>query len=233
MPPARGKVEGRVALEVGRIDVAAGVDEELGRVELALHGGDVQGRHAARVDPAEDEREAVEVGLEDGDIAVCGGDVEDRVTEDVLVECTKSAHGPRGKRERGRAHARDLGLVDALVEEPADEVESALGCGEVERRLASLRVRVAVPDVAVGRDAVGEADEVLERGRRGATVGERPAEPSRGVDKRQGGCCSGRACEEEEDESEPAPRVMRRWQSRTLPSLSLNSRVLVLVFLQL
>ena len=93
--------------------------------------------------------------------------------------------------------------------------------------------------MAVGRDAVGEADEVLERGRRGATVGERPAEPGRGVYKRQGGCavvvCELVRCEEE---SEPAPRASERAtmscrRSRTLASLSLTSRVLGLVLIEL
>lgn len=189
-------MERRVALEVGRVHVAAGVDEEVGGVELALHGGDVEGRHAARVDPGEDEGEAVEVGVEDGDMAVCGGDVEDRVAEDVLSSgfWVSSRCGERGARERRgerRAHPRDLGLVDALVEEPADEVEAAFARGEVERGGAGLRVRVAVADVAIGRDAVGEADEELERGRRGPARGEGSAEPSGGVDERQRGPSGG------------------------------------------
>lgn len=82
-------------------------------------------------------------------------------------------------------HPRHLAFVDSLVEEPLDEVEAALDRGQVEARLPGLRVRVAIADVAVLRDAVGEADEVVERGRRARAARERPSQARRGVDERQ------------------------------------------------
>lgn len=104
MSPAGRKVKGRVALEVGRVDVAPGVDEELRRIALAFHGGDVQRRHAAPVDPVQGERVAREVRVEDVDKAVSGRDMEDRVAQHVLTEGSQGQQrqGTRGSLEEER-----------------------------------------------------------------------------------------------------------------------------------